>query len=178
MHGTTVLAVRREGYAAAIGSDGQVTIGSNMVVKGTARKIRKLYGDRVIIGFAGAVADAFVLADKFESNLEQWGGQMTRAAVETAKEWRADRMLRRLEAEIIATDGKSILLISGGGEVLEPDDGVLAIGSGSGFALAAARALLKHTEMTPHQIVQCALTVAADICVYTNHNIIVEEMRE
>jgi ATP-dependent HslUV protease subunit HslV len=147
-----------------------------MIVKSTARKIRRLYGGRVIIGFAGAVADAFVLSDKFESHLEQSGGQLTRAAVETAKEWRADRTLRRLEAEIIATDGKSILLISGGGEVLEPDDGVLSIGSGSGFALAAARALLRHTELAPVDIVRAALELAAEICVYTNASIVVEEM--
>ena len=149
-----------------------------MIVKGTARKIRRLYGGRVLIGFAGAVADSFMLSDKFESHLEQSGGQLTRAAVATAKEWRADRMLRRLEAEIIATDGKDILLISGGGEVLEPDDGVLSIGSGSGFALAAARALLRHTDLPPVQIVRAALELAAEICVYTNHSIVVEEMED
>ncbi len=176
MHGTTILAVKREGYSAAIGSDGQVTIGGNMIVKGTARKIRRLYGGRIVIGFAGAVADAFVLSDKFESHLEQAGGQLTRAAVETAKEWRADRLLRRLEAEIIATDGSTILLISGGGEVLEPDDGVLSIGSGSGFALSAAKALLRYTEMPPVAIVRAALELTAEICVFTNHNIVVEEM--
>lgn len=176
MHGTTVVAVLRPGIGAAIGSDGQVTMAGHMIVKGTAKKIRKLYGGRVIVGFAGSVADAFVLTEKFEGKLAEHGGQLVRAAVETAKEWRADRLLRRLEAEMIATDGQTLLLISGGGEVLEPDDGVLAIGSGGGFALASARTLLRYTDFTPRKIVESALGVAAEICVYTNTHILVEEL--
>lgn len=176
MHGTTVVAVSRPGQGAAIGSDGQVTMANHMIVKGSARKLRKLYGGRVVVGFAGAVADAFVLAEKFEGKLQEHGGQLLRAAVETAKEWRADRQLRRLEAEMLATDGDTLLLISGGGEVLEPDDGVLAIGSGGGFALAAARALLRHTDFSPREIVEASLAVAAEICVYTNTHILVEEL--
>lgn len=177
MQGTTVLAVRREGQGSAIGADGQVTIAGNMVVKGSARKLRKLHQGKVILGFAGSVADAFVLAEKFEAKLQEAGGQIARAAVETAKEWRSDRMLRRLEAEMIVINEDSILLISGGGEVLEPDDGVIAIGSGGGYALAAARALMLHTDQNPRQIVHAALLIAADICVYTNANITVEEPR-
>jgi len=176
MHGTTVVAVCRPGQGAAIGSDGQVTMANHMIVKGSAKKLRKLYGGRVVVGFAGSVADAFVLTEKFEGKLQECGGQLARAAVETAKEWRADRVLRRLEAEMLATDGKTLLLISGGGEVLEPDDGVLAIGSGGGFALSAARALLRHTDMSPKAIVENALAVAAEICVFTNSHILVEEL--
>lgn len=176
MHSTTVLAVIRDGHGSAIGADGQVTLANQIIVKGSARKIRKLYGGKVVVGFAGSVADAFVLAEKFEAKLEEHGGQLVRAAVETAKEWRADRLLRRLEAEMLATDGKTLLLISGGGEVLEPDDGVLAIGSGGGFALAAARALYKHTNLAPREIVDAGLRIAADICVFTNSNIIVEQL--
>ena len=177
MQATTVLAVWRKGEGAAIGADGQVTISGNTIVKGSARKLRKLYQGRVIVGFAGAVADAFMLAERFESKLQEYGGQLTRAAVETAKEWRSDRMLRRLEAEMIAINGETVLLISGGGEVLEPDDGVLAIGSGGGYALAAARALCAHTSMSPVEVVRASLNIAADICVYTNSNITVEEIR-
>ena len=177
MQGTTVLAVWRPGQGTAIGSDGQVTMAGNMIVKGTARKLRKLHQGRVVVGFAGSVADAFMLAERFEAKLQEAGGQLTRAAVATAKEWRSDRMLRRLEAEIIAINAESILLISGGGEVLEPDDGVLAIGSGGGFALAAARALTKHTDLSPREVVQAALEIAAELCVFTNSNIVVEEMK-
>ena len=177
MQGTTVLAVWRPGQGTAIGSDGQVTVAGNIIVKSTARKLRKLYQGKVVVGFAGSVADAFMLAERFEAKLQEAGGQLARAAVETAKEWRMDRMLRRLEAEMIAINTESILLVSGGGEVLEPDDGVLAIGSGGGFALAAARALIKHTSLSPREIVEAALTIAAHICVYTNTNINVEEMR-
>jgi len=149
----------------------------NMIVKGTARKLRKLYQGKVVVGFAGSVADAFVLAERFEGKLQESRGQLAKAAVETAKEWRSDRMLRRLEAEMIAVNAESILLVSGGGEVLEPDDGVLAIGSGGGFALSAARALLKHTDLSPREVVQAALEITAEICVYTNTNILIEEMR-
>jgi ATP-dependent HslUV protease subunit HslV len=177
VHGTTVLAVWRKGEGSAIGSDGQVTIAGNTIIKGSARKLRKLYQGKVIVGFAGAVADAFMLSERFEGKLEESGGQLVRAAVETAKEWRSDRMLRRLEAEMIAINQDTILLISGGGEVLEPDDGILAIGSGAGFALAAARALCAHTPLSPKEVVQASLEIAAQICVYTNSSINVEEMR-
>lgn len=174
MHATTVVGVRREGKV-AIAGDGQVTL-QTTILKGTARKVRRMYQGRVLAGFAGSVADAQALADKFESKLEQSGGNLKRAVIEFAKEWRTDRVLRRLEAMMIVGDAESLLLLSGDGNVIEPDDGILAIGSGGPFAQAAARALLMHTELSASEIAENALRIAADICIYTNSNIVVEEI--
>jgi len=171
---TTVIAVRREGTS-AIAGDGQVSIGAT-VVKANARKVRKLGGGRVLAGFAGASADAFTLLDRFEAKLEAHRHNLTRAAVELAKEWRTDRYLRRLEAMLIVMDGTQMLLLSGTGDVIEPDEGVIAIGSGGSFALAAARALIAHTELGAAEIARESLRIAAQICVYTNESIIVEEI--
>ena len=172
-HATTIVAVKRDGVV-AIAGDGQVTFGQNTVIKKGAKKIRRLHKDSVVAGFAGSVADAFTLFDKFESRLEEYHGNLQRAAVELAKEWRTDKMLRPLEALLIVANKEELLIISGGGEVIEPDDGVAAIGSGGSYALAAARALVAHTEMDAETIAKEALLIAADICVYTNDNIIVE----
>ena len=174
-HATTIVAVRRNGQT-AIAGDGQVTFGQAAVMKATARKVRRLYHDKVVAGFAGSVADAFTLFEKFESKLEKHGGKLARAAVELAKEWRTDRVLRKLEALLLVADGEQILMISGNGEVIEPDGEVAAIGSGGFYALAAARALHAHApqEMTAAAMAKEALSIAADICVYTNHNIHVE----
>lgn len=174
MHGTTIVAVKRNGKVAVAG-DGQVTL-ENTIMKMTAKKVRRIYHDKVIVGFAGAVADAQALTDKFEGKLEESHGNLRRALIEFAKEWRTDRMLRRLEALMIVADPQFLILLSGNGEVLEPDDGIAAIGSGGGFALAAARALAKNTDMSARQIVEEALHTAAGICIYTNDNITVEEM--
>ncbi|MCX7568507.1 ATP-dependent protease subunit HslV [Tumebacillus sp. DT12] len=174
-HSTTIFAVKKDGQAAMAG-DGQVTFGQNMVMKNGAKKVRRLYRGEVVAGFAGAVADAFTLFEKFESKLEEFHGNLQRAAVELAKEWRMNKMMRNLEAMLIVMNKESLLLVSGNGEVIEPDDGVLAIGSGGSFALAAGRALVQHTELSAREIAKNALTIAADICVYTNHNIIVEEI--
>jgi len=174
-HATTIVAVKKEGKVAVAG-DGQVTFGQNTVIKKGARKIRRLYKDKVIAGFAGSVADAFTLFEKFEGRLEEYHGNLQRAAVELAKEWRTDKILRRLEALLIVAGKEDLLIISGGGEVIEPDDGVAAIGSGGPYALAAARALIKHTQMSAYEVAREALAIAADICVYTNENIIVEEV--
>lgn len=174
-HATTIVAVKRDGRVALAG-DGQVTFGQNTVIKKRARKIRRLYKDKVIAGFAGSVADAFTLFEKFEGKLEEFHGNLQRAAVELAKEWRTDRVLRRLEALLIVANADDLLIISGGGEVIEPDDGVAAIGSGGPYALAAARALVKHTPMAAGDIAREALSIAADICIFTNENIIVEEI--
>jgi ATP-dependent HslUV protease, peptidase subunit HslV len=171
---TTVIAVRREGTS-AIAGDGQVSIGAT-VVKANARKVRKLGGGRVLAGFAGASADAFTLLDRFEAKLEAHRHNLTRAAVELAKEWRTDRYLRRLEAMLIVMDGTQMLLLSGTGDVIEPDEGVIAIGSGGSYALAAARALIAHTELGAVEIARESLRIAAQICVYTNESIIVEEL--
>jgi ATP-dependent HslUV protease, peptidase subunit HslV len=171
---TTVIAVRREGTS-AIAGDGQVSIGAT-VVKANARKVRKLGGGRVLAGFAGASADAFTLLDRFEAKLEAHRHNLTRAAVELAKEWRTDRYLRRLEAMLIVMDGTQMLLLSGTGDVIEPDEGVIAIGSGGSFALAAARALMAHTELGAAEIARESLRIAAQICVYTNEAIVVEEL--
>jgi ATP-dependent HslUV protease subunit HslV len=173
-HGTTVLGVRK-GSKVALGGDGQVTLGDT-VVKEKARKIRRLYKDSVLAGFAGATADAFALFDRFEKTLEQTRGQLARAAVELAKEWRTDKTLRRLEALLVVADRSGLLLISGAGDVIEPDDGVAAIGSGGPYALAAARALLAHTDLPPAQLVGEALRVASRICIFTNDAITVEEL--
>lgn len=174
-HATTICAVRHEGKG-AIAGDGQVTFGNSMIMKGTAKKVRRLYRGQVVAGFAGSVADAITLFEKFEAKLEEHQGNLQRAAVELAKEWRSDRVLRRLEAMLIVMDKTGMLLISGNGEVIEPDDGILAIGSGGNFALSAARALKKHADgMEAKEMARSALEIAADICVYTNRNIIVEE---
>jgi ATP-dependent HslUV protease subunit HslV len=173
---TTIVGVRRGGQV-AIAGDGQVTFG-NTILKGTARKVRRLYQGKVLAGFAGSVADAQTLADKFESKLEQSAGNLRRAVIEFAKEWRTDRILRRLEAMMIVADEENLLLLSGDGNVIEPDDGILTIGSGGPFAQAAARALLLHTDLDAKQIAEQALKIAADICIYTNGNIILDSMGE
>jgi ATP-dependent HslUV protease, peptidase subunit HslV len=173
-HGTTILLVRK-GNQIVIAGDGQVTLGDT-VIKKSARKIRRVYNDRVLVGFAGATADAFALFSRLEMKLEQFQGNLNRAAVELAQEWRTDRALRHLEAYLLATDGKSIYMISGTGDVIEPDDGVLAVGSGGVYALAAARALLRHTKMPAGKIAQEALKIASEICVFTNSEITIEEL--
>jgi ATP-dependent HslUV protease subunit HslV len=174
-HSTTIVAVKK-GDQVAVAGDGQVTFGQNTILKHRARKIRRLYNDRVLAGFAGSVADAFTLFEKFEGKLETYHGNIQRAAVELAKEWRTDKVLRRLEALLIVADGDHLLIISGGGEVIEPDDGVVAIGSGGPYALAAARALIKHTELPATEIVREAMFIAAEICVYTNKEVTIEEL--
>ncbi|TFE02749.1 ATP-dependent protease subunit HslV [Jeotgalibacillus salarius] len=176
-HATTIFAIRHKDGAAMAG-DGQVTIGNAVVMKNTARKVRKIFNGQVLAGFAGSVADAFTLFEMFESKLQEYNGNLQRAAVEVAKQWRSDKVLRRLEALLIVMNKDGLLLISGTGEVIEPDDGILAIGSGGNYALSAGRALMKHAgdHMSAKEIADAALHTAADICVYTNHNIIVEEL--
>ncbi|KIL47708.1 ATP-dependent protease subunit HslV [Jeotgalibacillus campisalis] len=176
-HATTIFAVQHKGQSAMAG-DGQVTFGNAVVMKHTARKVRKLFNGQVIAGFAGSVADAFTLFEMFEGKLQEYNGNLQRAAVEVAKQWRSDKVLRRLEAMLIVMDQQGLLLVSGTGEVIEPDDGVLAIGSGGNYALSAGRALKTHAgdHMTAKEIADAALHVAADICVYTNTNIVVEEL--
>ena len=174
MHGTTIVAVRKDGCI-CLGGDGQVTMGTT-VIKHKARKIRRLYQDRVLAGFAGATADAFTLFERFERKLEQYNGNMTRSAVELAKDWRADKMLRHLEALLIVADSENLLIISGNGDVIEPDDDVTAIGSGGPYALAAARALVRHTDLAARDIVETALHLAAEICIYTNTQITIDEL--
>ena len=171
---TTIVAVKRDGKV-AIAGDGQVTI-ENVIMKASAKKIRRMHEGKVLAGIAGSVADAYTLSDKFEAKLDESHGNILRAVREFAKEWRTDRILRRLEALMIVADKEHLLVLSGGGEVIEPDDDVAAIGSGGGYALAAARALLKHTDLEPEKIVEEALRVAASICVYTNDNISVESL--
>jgi ATP-dependent HslUV protease, peptidase subunit HslV len=170
---TTVLAVQRNGRT-ALGADGQVTLG-NTVMKGDAVKVRRLYEGKVIVGFAGSTADAFALLERFEAKLRDYQGNIPRSAIELAKEWRTERALRQLEAMLVAADAQHLLLISGSGDVIAPSDGVLAVGSGGPFALAAARALLKHTSLPAGEIVREALDVAGDICIYSNRNVVVEE---
>jgi len=174
IRGTTVVCVRHKGKVALAG-DGQVSIGPT-IVKAGARKVRKIYHDRVLAGFAGTAADAFALFEKFESRLEEYRGNMSRAAVELAKDWRTDRVLRRLEALLAVADQERSFILSGTGEVIEPDDGVIGIGSGGPFALAAARALIAHSDLDAKQIVEEAMRIAAAICVYTNDRITVEEL--
>ena len=174
LHGTTVIAVRRNGRV-VIGGDGQVTLG-NTVMKGNARKVRRLYQNKVIAGFAGGTADAFTLFERFEGKLEKHGGNLTRAAVELAKDWRTDRMLRRLEALLIVADPSGTLIISGNGDVIEPERDLAAIGSGGAYAQAAAQALLEHTELDARTIVEQALKIAASICIYTTGNLTLEEL--
>lgn len=174
IRGTTILSVRRNGKV-VIGGDGQVSMG-NTVMKGNARKVRRLYKNQVLAGFAGATADAFTLFERFEAKLEKHHGHLTRAAVELAKDWRTDRMLRRLEALLVVADKTASLMITGTGDVIEPEESLMAIGSGGAFAQSAARALYQNTEMEARDIVEKSLHIAADICVYTNNNIILEEL--
>ncbi|TWI55150.1 ATP-dependent protease subunit HslV [Halalkalibacter nanhaiisediminis] len=175
-HATTIFAVQHNGQCAMAG-DGQVTFGNAVVMKHTAKKVRSIYQGKVLAGFAGSVADAFTLFEKFESRLEEYNGNLQRAAVELAKEWRSDKVLRRLEAMLIVMNKEHLLLVSGTGEVIEPDDGVLAIGSGGMYALAAGRALKKHaSQLTAKDIARAALETAGEICVYTNLNLVVEEL--
>lgn len=174
LRGTTILSVRR-GDTVVIGGDGQVSLGPT-VMKGNARKVRRLYKGRVLAGFAGATADAFTLFERFEGKLEKHQGHLTRAAVEMAKDWRTDRMLRRLEALLCIADATTSLILSGTGDVIEPEQDIMAIGSGGSFALSAARALVANTELPAREIVEKSLHIAADICVYTNHNLVIEEL--
>jgi ATP-dependent HslUV protease subunit HslV len=174
LHGTTILSVRRNGHV-VIGGDGQVTMG-NTVMKANARKVRRLYKDQVIAGFAGGTADAFTLFERFEGKLEKHQGQLTRAAVELAKDWRTDRILRRLEALLAVADKTASLVITGQGDVIEPENGLIAIGSGGPYAQAAARALMENTELNARAVVEQALNIAADICIYTNRNLTIEEL--
>ncbi|HLX64490.1 MAG TPA: ATP-dependent protease subunit HslV [Planctomycetota bacterium] len=173
-HGTTVIAVK-QGAKLAIGGDGQVTHG-HVVLKATAQKIRKMRNGSVIVGFAGSTADAFSLLERFEGKLDQFKGNLKRASVELAKEWRMDRALRRLEAMLVAGDKEALILLTGTGDVVEPDDGVIGIGSGGSYALAAARALIKHSTLSPRQVVEESLKEAAALCIYTNSNVTIEEL--
>ena len=173
-HGTTILSVRR-GSSVALGGDGQVTLG-NIVVKATARKVRRLYNERILAGFAGGTADAFTLFERFEAKLEQYQGNLLRSAVELAKDWRTDRMLRRLEAMLSVADREHSLIITGNGDVLEPEYGIVAIGSGGAYAQSAARALLENTEFAPAEIVRKSLEIAGDLCIYTNQNHLIETL--
>ncbi|PXW95790.1 ATP-dependent HslUV protease subunit HslV [Sphaerotilus hippei] len=173
-HGTTIVSVRR-GRTVAIGGDGQVTLG-HIVVKSSARKVRKLHRDQVLAGFAGATADAFTLFERFESKLEKHQGHLVRAAVELTRDWRTDRVLRRLEAMLAVADREASLIITGNGDVLEPEHGIVAIGSGGAYAQAAARALLAHTEMAPADVVKRSLEIAGDLCIYTNQSHTIETL--
>lgn len=177
-HGTTIVSVRRQtptGWQVAIGGDGQVTLG-NIVIKGTARKVRKLYRDQVLVGFAGATADAFTLFERFEAKLEKHQGHLTRAAIELTKDWRTDRVLRRLEAMLAVADREASLIITGNGDVLEPEQGIVAIGSGGGFAQSAAKALLENTDLPAPDIVKKSLEIAGELCIYTNMNHTIETL--
>ncbi|MBC8519158.1 MAG: ATP-dependent protease subunit HslV [Gammaproteobacteria bacterium] len=173
-HGTTILCVRRDNHV-VLGGDGQVSMG-NTVMKGNARKIRRLYHDKVIAGFAGGTADAFTLIERFEGKLEKYSGHMIRSAVELAKDWRTDRMLRKLEALLLVADENETLVITGNGDVIEPEHGAVAIGSGGHYALSAARALLENSEMGAQEIVEKSMGIAADICVFTNRSLVTEEL--
>lgn len=173
--GTTICAVRKDGKIAVAG-DGQVTMGQNVVFKNNARKVRRIYHDQVVIGFAGAVADAFSMCDRFEEKLTQCGGNLERAAVALAQLWRGDQAMRQLDSMMIVADKDTLLVLSGNGEVIDPDEGVVAIGSGGNYALAAARALVQNTDLSAHEIAEKALHIAASICVFTNHNVIVEDV--
>lgn len=175
MKGTTICGVKKDGKI-AIAGDGQVTMGESTIFKGTAHKVRRIFNDSVVTGFAGSVADAFSLCERFEDKLTQCGGNLERAAVMLAQDWRGDKGLRQLEAMLIVANKESMLIVSGTGEVIDPDDGIAAIGSGGNYALAAARALKQNTDLSAHEIAEKALHIAASICVYTNDNIIVEEV--
>ncbi|NIU63028.1 MAG: ATP-dependent protease subunit HslV [Pseudomonas stutzeri] len=177
-HGTTIVCVRREtpqGVQVAIGGDGQVTLG-NTVIKGNARKVRRLYNDRVLAGFAGATADAFTLFERFEAKLEKHQGHLARAAVELARDWRTDRVLRRLEAMLVVADRTAALVITGNGDVLEPEHGIVAIGSGGAYAQAAAKALVDHTQLSAEDVVRQSLAIAGELCIYTNMNHTIETL--
>jgi ATP-dependent HslUV protease subunit HslV len=174
IHATTILAVRH-GDRTVVAGDGQVTLG-NTVLKHGARKIRRLHNETILAGFAGSAADSFALFSRFESKLEQYRGHLERAAVELAREWRTDRLLRRLEAMLIVADRQSTFLLSGTGDLIEPDDGVVAVGSGGPFAMAAARALIRHGQLSARQIAEEAMAIAADLCIYTNANVTIEEL--
>ena len=173
-HGTTILSVRR-GDRVALGGDGQVTLG-NIVIKSSARKVRRLYQDRILAGFAGGTADAFTLFERFEAKLDKHQGNLLRSAVELAKDWRTDRMLRRLEAMLAVADRQHSLVITGLGDVLEPEGGIVAIGSGGAYAQSAARALIENTDQTPEEVVRKSLEIAADLCIYTNRNFTIETL--
>ena len=173
INGTTIVAVKKDNTV-AIAGDGQITFGNSTIMKNTAKKVRKIYNNNVIIGFAGSVADALTLAEILEEKLEQYSGNLKRAAVELAKEWRRDKVLRKLEAMLIAADKENLLLISGSGEVIESEDSIMAIGSGGNFALASGKALLKHSNLTAEEIARESILIASSICVYTNDNITVE----
>ncbi len=173
LKGTTILAVR-DNKGVAIGGDGQVTLGQTIAIKHKARKIRRLYKDKVLVGFAGSTADAFTLLERFEAKLEEFSGNLVRASVELAKQWRTDKYLRRLEAMLMATDGENLLLISGTGDVIEPDDNVMGIGSGGPYAMAAAKAFLSHGDLGAREIVEKSLKIAAGMCVFTNEELMVE----
>ncbi len=173
--GTTILAVKKDGRT-AIAGDGQVTFGENSIMKATAKKIRRLYHDQVVVGFAGSVADAFSLCERFEKKLEQYSGSLTRAAVALAQDWRNDKVMRKLEAMLIVANREELLIVSGTGEVIDPDEGIAAIGSGGMYAMAAARALANNTELNAKEIAEKSLRIASEICIYTNDNIIVEEV--
>ncbi len=173
--GTTIVAVKK-GSQVAIAGDGQVTFANSTVIKHGARKVRRLYEGKILTGYAGSVADALTLCEKFEDNLANYQGNILRAAVELAKEWRTDRVLRRLEALLLAANKDALLIISGTGEVIEPDDDIAAVGSGAPYAVAAAKALVRNTELSPAEIAKQALTIAAEICIYTNDQIVVEEL--
>ena len=175
LRGTTIVAVKRDGKT-AIAGDGQVTLGEKVVMKHTAVKVRRLYGGKVVVGFAGSVADAFTLSERFEAKLEQYSGSLARAAVELAQDWRSDKYMRKLEAMLIAADHDTLLIVSGTGEVIEPDNGVLAIGSGGSYAQAAAQALVENTDLPAAEIAVKAIKIASDICVFTNGNITLEEV--
>ena len=173
--GTTICAVKRNGHI-AIAGDGQVTMGEHTIFKNTARKVRRIYGGQVAIGFAGSVADAFTLSEKFEEKLTQCGGNLERAAVAVAQSWHGDQAMRQLDSLMIVADKETMLILSGNGEVIDPDEGIAAIGSGGNYALATARALMQNTDLSAHEIAEKALHIAASICVYTNDNVIVEEV--
>ncbi|MGI6152399.1 MAG: ATP-dependent protease subunit HslV [Christensenellaceae bacterium] len=175
LRGTTILAVKKDGKCAVAG-DGQVTMGESVIMKTSAKKVRRVYDDKVVVGFAGSVADAFALSERLEEKLEEYGGSLQRAAVELVQEWRMDKIMRKLEAMLIAADAENLFIISGTGEVIEPDDGVCAIGSGGNYALAAARALVKNTDLSAPEIARKGLEIASELCVYTNDNIIIEEV--
>lgn len=175
MRGTTICAVKKDGKIAVAG-DGQVTMGEKTIFKATAHKVRRIYGGKVVTGFAGSVADAFTLCEHFEEKLTQFSGNLERAAVALAQTWRGDQAMRKLDAMLIVAGDDDLLIVSGTGEVISPDDGVIAVGSGGNYAMAAARALAQNTDLSAHEVAEKALHIAADICVYTNHNIIVEDV--
>lgn len=175
--GTTIVAVKKDGIC-AIAGDGQVTVGQNTIMKATAKKVKRIYNDQVVIGFAGSVADAFSLSEKFEGKLQEFSGNLKRAAVELARDWRGDKVLRKLEALMIVADSDDLLVVSGGGEVINPDDAIASIGSGGNYALAAAKALKNNTKLSAKEIAEKALIIASEICVFTNDNITIETIGE